>query len=72
MRSVQEPRRRRYNPIEPTTPSPTRPRRSELGSGTADTPGIKLAPSVVPKENIAAVMVVSALTFGAVIVNVAD
>jgi hypothetical protein len=35
-------------------------------------PGIKLAPSVVPKENIAAVMVVSALTFGAVIVNVAD
>jgi len=26
----------------------------------------------VPKENIASVMVVSALTFGAVIVNVAD
>jgi hypothetical protein len=45
---------------------------SELGSGREGTPGIKLAFSVVPKENIAAVMVVSALTFGAVIVNVAD
>jgi hypothetical protein len=71
MRSVQEPRRLRYNSIEPTTPSPARPSKSELGSGTAGTPGIK-TPSVVPKENTADVMVVSALTFGAVIVNVAN
>ena len=44
------------------------------GSGTpaTGTPGISLAISAVPKENVTPVIVVSDVTFGAVRVNEAD
>jgi hypothetical protein len=43
----------------------------ELGSGTA-TPGMRTAPSVVPKEKVTAVIVVSAVIPEPEIVNMAD
>jgi hypothetical protein len=65
-------RRRRDRPIatEATTPIPHKDKTRELGSGTI-TPGT-FTPEVVPKENVADVIVVLAVIPAPVMVNVAD
>jgi hypothetical protein len=55
--------------MEPARPIPSRDVTNELGSGTA-VPDTK-TPAVVPKENVAEVMVESALIPGALIRKVA-
>jgi hypothetical protein len=51
-------------------PIPHRAKTRELGSGTATPPTV--TPEVVPKENVADIIVVSAVIPEPVMVNVAD